>query len=86
MARLVGDLTQLVGREVADFGGEVAIATRHRRALEDARAELVGCDPELPEVAVEAVRWAVHRVSEMMGEVPSEEVLDEVFGTFCIGK
>ena len=86
VARLIGDLTELVGREVADFGGEVAIAARHRRALEEARAELVGCDPGPPEVAVEAVRWALHRVREMMGEVPSEEVLDEVFSAFCIGK
>jgi len=86
VARLLGELTELFGQEVAEFGGEVAIAARHRTALEEARTELVGCDLEHPEVAVEAARWALLRVSEMMGEVPSEEVLDEVFSTFCIGK
>lgn len=86
LASLRGLLKELVCREVADFGGEVAIAARHRRALEEARAELIDCDPKRPEVAVEAARSAQHRVSEMMGEIPSEEVLDEVFSAFCIGK
>lgn len=86
LAGFLGELKELVCGEVADLGGEVAIAARHRRALEEARAELVACDPTRPEEAVEAARSAQHKVSEMMGKIPSEEVLDEVFSTFCIGK
>ncbi len=80
--RLVG----VVSEEIPDLGSEIAIAERHRRALEKAADELAACDVEQPELAAEAVRWALLAVGELTGEVGAEEVLDEVFGSFCIGK
>jgi len=79
-------LVGLVSGEITDLGSEIAIAERHRRALERAENELAACDLERPELAAEAVRWALSAVGELTGEVGSEEVLDQVFGAFCIGK
>ena len=79
-------LAEVVAADVADLGGEVAIAERHRRALDVAVSELKGADLELPELAAEGVRAALEAVQELTGEVVTEDVLDQIFGTFCIGK
>jgi len=79
-------LAELVAAEVADLGGETAIAERHRSALETAIAELEAADFELPEIAAEAARAALEAVKELTGEVVTEDVLDRIFSAFCIGK
>ena len=79
-------LAEAVVGEVPDLGGEVAIGERHRRALTRAAAELDACDLATPELAAESLRWAAHEVAELVGEVVAEDVLDEVFASFCIGK
>ena len=86
VAELRGALSEMVAEEVVDLGGEVAIAERHRRALERAVAELDGVDFGLPELAAEAVRAALDAVRELTGEVATEDLLDRIFSTFCIGK
>jgi tRNA modification GTPase len=73
-------------RGIADLGGGVAIAARHRASLERAESELDGVDPARPELAAEGVRWAIRALEELVGELDVETVLDEVFATFCIGK
>lgn len=79
-------LTELVLGGVADLGGAVAVAARHRAALERAQAALDGADWSSPELAAEHVRWALKAVEELLGEVDDETVLDQVFAAFCIGK
>lgn len=79
-------LVEAVAGEVPDLGGEVAIGERHRRALTRAAVELEGCDLATPELAAESLRWAAQEVAELVGEVVTEDVLDEVFASFCIGK
>ncbi len=79
-------LADAVAGEVPDLGGEVAIGERHRRALIRAAAELEGCDLATPELAAESLRWAADEVAELVGEVVAEDVLDEIFASFCIGK
>ena len=79
-------LEGVVSAEVVDLGGHVAIAERHRYALEGAKTELEMGDFEVPELAAEAVRTALESVRELFGEVATEEILDRVFSSFCIGK
>ncbi len=79
-------LTRMVEGEIPDLGGAVAIAARHRKALQAAAAELEGCDPGCPELAAERARWAVRAVEELIGEVGEEDVLDVIYSGFCIGK
>jgi len=79
-------LTVVVEGEIPDLGGAVAIAARHRKALQSAAEELEGCDPGSPELAAERVKWAMRVVEELIGEVGSEDVLDAIYSGFCIGK
>jgi tRNA modification GTPase len=83
---LRGELRDRVTAEVDDLGGRVAIAGRHRRALERADRELASVGGDQPEILAEAVRWALREVRELTGEVVTDDVLDEVFRTFCVGK
>jgi tRNA modification GTPase len=60
---------------------------RHRAALTDAVDRL--SEMELaaqPELAAEAAREAVQALGRLTGRVGVEQVLDVVFGDFCIGK
>jgi tRNA modification GTPase len=86
LADLRREILRTVLEDIPDLGGAVAISARHRRSVEMAAAELDTCDVSRPETAAESVRWALRAVDELVGEVVNEEVLDEVYGTFCIGK
>jgi tRNA modification GTPase len=79
-------LAEVVTADIVDLGGEVAIAERHRGALEAAVKEMESADFELPELAAEGVRAALDSARELTGEVMTEDVLDRIFGSFCIGK
>lgn len=86
VAELERRLEALVGVDGEELGGEVAISRRHRRALERALGELEACGFGAPELAAERLRWAAEELSELIGTVSRETVLDEVFAGFCIGK
>jgi tRNA modification GTPase len=79
-------LAATVAGGVPDLGGEVAISERHRRGLERAAAELAACDLATPELAAESLRWAAGELETLIGGLATEELLDEVFASFCIGK
>ncbi len=83
---LRGRLIELVLAGVADLGGAVAVAARHRVALERALEALEGADWGAPELAAEHVRWALGAAEELLGDVDDEAVLDRVFAAFCVGK
>lgn len=60
---------------------------RHRAALGEAVAWLDRLpSAPLPELRAEALRGALRGLSRLTGRVDVEEVLDMVFGEFCIGK
>jgi tRNA modification GTPase len=82
----VDRLAAMVGEELQDLGGEVAISRRHRHALEAAARELAAVDPAMPELAAEGLRWALDEVRQLTGDVAADEVLDSIFSTFCVGK
>ncbi|MBE7636083.1 tRNA uridine-5-carboxymethylaminomethyl(34) synthesis GTPase MnmE [Sneathiella sp. P13V-1] len=60
---------------------------RHRQALEECVASLYRFDtaPD-PELAAEDVRLATRSLGRITGRVDVEDILDVVFGDFCIGK
>ncbi|WP_237215407.1 tRNA uridine-5-carboxymethylaminomethyl(34) synthesis GTPase MnmE [Falsiroseomonas oryziterrae] len=60
---------------------------RHRAALAEAVTRLDEAQiAPLPELAAEALRGAVLALGRLTGRVGVEDVLDVVFGDFCIGK
>ena len=67
--------------------GAVLTRPRHRAALGEAVEELSRLpDAALPELRAEALRRALRALGRLTGRVDVEQVLDVVFGEFCIGK
>ncbi len=97
---LTGDgLDQLVDTIVAKARGDrstdapmlAAINARHQACLQRARSRLQEAGDKLrnrvdPELVAVPLREALDAVGEVVGAADTEEILGEIFGTFCIGK
>ena len=85
VARIAGIARERIG------GREEPVITqaRHRAALQDCvqslRDALAG-DVAAMELCAEDLRRAAHALGRITGRVDAEDVLDQVFGRFCIGK
>ena len=70
-------------------GGNSAVITRqrYREALVEAVENLkqFNLDKDI-ELAAEDIRMAVRAIGKITGKVEVEEILDKIFGDFCIGK
>ncbi len=81
----------LAARALLDLtGGEFPAATRarHRQLLEEGGAHLARAVDNLaePELAVEDIRLTLRALERITGRVGAEDILEQVFGHFCIGK
>ena len=72
-------------------GEVIAVNERHRHCLAaaqnylgEARRSLQRADP--PELTALELRSALAAIGEITGAVETEDVLDKIFGSFCIGK
>jgi tRNA modification GTPase len=85
---LLAALTEAVAARFGAAAGAPAITrTRHRAALQDTAAALDrAAAAELPELAAEDLRLAVHALGRITGRVDVEDLLDVIFRDFCIGK
>jgi tRNA modification GTPase len=81
----------LSARVKALIGGDFPAVTRlrHRRHLQDAAEALRRGQAALarsPELGAEDLRHAAQALGRIAGRIDPEQVLDEVFSSFCIGK
>jgi tRNA modification GTPase len=90
MDALVGRIEAVLAGRAAHAG--TAIRARHavamRRAgeaLAQARIEVLG-GAERSELAAEEVRAAVRALDSLVGRIDVENILDEIFASFCLGK
>jgi tRNA modification GTPase len=72
-------------------GEVIAVNERHRHCLAAARDYLGAARQSLqradpPELTAVELRSALAAIGEITGAVDTEDVLDEIFGSFCIGK
>jgi tRNA modification GTPase len=71
---------------------EVVPNLRQKTALENAKEYLLNALKELekkgplPELTAIEIRSAISSLSEIIGEVTTEDLLTQIFSTFCIGK
>jgi tRNA modification GTPase len=77
--------------DLGRFEEAVAINTRHRGCLEKAAAALDAAKISLersdpPELTSLELRAALASVGDIVGAVDTEDLLGEIFSTFCIGK
>lgn len=66
--------------------GEVALHARHWDALQEACEALTEVEPSDPLIAGECLRWARAALDKVTGRAGVEDMLDALFGRFCIGK
>ncbi len=87
MSALVDRLADAV-RRLTDRGGAPGFARpRHRACLRDILSHLDNALAEhQPELCAAELQGASHVLARLAGAVGVEEVLDEVFSAFCIGK
>jgi tRNA modification GTPase len=85
-------LLELLTVEACALGGEPALVThaRQRHALEEAAerldAAVAAARPGCEEIVAEELRLAARSLGRITGRVDVEDVLDQVFRNFCIGK
>ena len=87
-------LTTLIASELQGRVPAAATFTRERHrtaaaraiaALESARFRIEGGGSHV-ELAAEDLRLAVRALDSIVGRVDTEDLLDEIFSSFCIGK
>lgn len=87
---LLSLVSERLGSLVAGAG--LLVRERHRLALEDSLQALrlvldrIALDTYLPEIAAEDLRRAVRALDALVGRVDVDELLGEIFQSFCIGK
>lgn len=90
----VDDLVREIGRILKDRAGKAGIATRarHRDAMKAASDRLISAQeilkrgPEFYDIAAEDMRSAIRSLEMLVGRVGVENLLDEIFSSFCLGK
>ncbi len=76
-----------LGRERLPRPGQVAVSRRQKERLASAASALRRASPaDDLLLASEALREARHAMDAMLGTVATEDMLDMLFGRFCIGK
>jgi tRNA modification GTPase len=83
---LQGCLRELVGYNAEE--GVFIARRRHLEALRQAHGHLQRAIASLPraELVAEDLRQAQRALAELTGEVTTEELLEQIFSSFCIGK
>ena len=90
----IPELIDLVSEKLTKMALGAGIATneRHRRAMIISVGALKNCKKELKrdvvrsEIAAEELRSSIMALESMVGSVGVEDLLDEIFANFCLGK
>lgn len=87
LSRFRAHLEENVRALTAGRPGAPLTRARHRAAAEAAHAHLeAAAGVDWPEMRGEELRLAMRALGRLTGEVGVEDILDTVFGQFCIGK
>lgn len=87
---LVDRITEVLTTRSAEAG--LATHLRHRQAMELSLSHLsvakdwVRNGPDGYDIAAEELRIAIRALASLLGRVDVEDLLDEIFSRFCVGK
>ncbi|TDK44442.1 tRNA uridine-5-carboxymethylaminomethyl(34) synthesis GTPase MnmE [Antarcticimicrobium luteum] len=87
-------LTDEIGRILSDRSASAGLATRdrHRAAMERALASIrvarniLESGPDMYDIAADELRNAIRALESLVGRIDVENLLDEIFASFCLGK
>jgi tRNA modification GTPase len=92
MGRLTDRLSVLINEKLSDLtAGHVVTSARHQKALSTAARQLRRAAGkvrrgESPELTAFDLRQAVNALDEITGRIYTEDILEDIFSRFCIGK
>ena len=76
-----------ISRQFTSTSGALITRQRYREALNDVLEYLTEFNLNKPiELAAEDVRMAARSIGKITGRIEINEILDKIFGSFCIGK
>jgi tRNA modification GTPase len=87
---LIGEVAKVLAQRITSAG--LITHERHRIALSNSVANLnrasdsVGAGPDQYDIAAEEMRIAIRSLEAVVGRVDVENLLDEIFSSFCLGK
>ncbi|MFK7939589.1 MAG: tRNA uridine-5-carboxymethylaminomethyl(34) synthesis GTPase MnmE [Roseovarius sp.] len=90
VASLVKAITETLSSRASGIG--VATRLRHKQAMEralvhlNASADLVRIGEAATDIAAEEIRSAIRALDSLVGRIDVENILDEIFASFCLGK
>lgn len=89
VATLLGGLSERVAAALGGAGAPALTRARHAALVTEAAEALARAQTALisaPELAGEDLRRAAHALGRLTGRIDVEDVLGEIFSSFCIGK
>lgn len=90
VANLIDQLSAKLSARTANIG--IATRERHRVAMERAVTALEAANlftqmgEDMTELAAEEMRTAIRALDSLVGRIDVENLLDEIFASFCLGK
>ena len=87
LSMLTEKITTRIQNNISSSSSQVITRVRYRQSLKECleNLEAFNLNKEI-ELACEDVRLAARALGKITGQVESSEILDKIFGTFCIGK
>ena len=89
LAGLTEKIAAIAAEKIAPREEPAVAQIRHRKLLETCAASLdifLAGDPAQVELRAEDLRLAAHALGRISGRVDVEDVLDQLFARFCVGK
>ena len=86
LIQVEGKLTKLAS------GAGLATHVRHAKAMESAQhglfaaRRLLDRGPDYYDIAAAELRLGIHALEVLVGRIDAENLLDEIFASFCLGK
>jgi tRNA modification GTPase len=82
---------QVVKEDMGTVFPRIVPNLRHKNALEEASRNFVNAarnmkEPTPLEIVATDLNWGLEKLGEIVGETVKDEILDEIFSRFCIGK
>jgi tRNA modification GTPase len=87
--RLIAEIAGRASQAVGSQSAPALTQARHRQALENALRDIeafLAGSPDAVELRAEDLRRAAHAIGRITGRIDVEDVLDQIFSRFCIGK
>lgn len=90
ISELIDNVQRILSNRAATAG--LATHLRHRQALENAEDNLTSAidvlkrGPDEYDIAAEEMRSAIRALETLVGRIDVENLLDEIFANFCLGK